>query len=62
MIRKIIYITVFVFLLITTPVIAGSTGNEELKGTESQYSAGECFEGFSRAMFKFNHALDTAIF
>jgi len=62
MIKKITYILVFVFSLMTTPVIAGSTGSEELKGTESQYSAGECFEGFSRAMFKFNHALDNAVF
>ena len=62
MVRKIIYVSVFVFLLISTPVIAGSTGNEELKGSESQGSTEECFEGFSRAMFKFNHALDSTIY
>ncbi len=62
MVRKIIYVSVFVFLLISAPVIAGSTGNEELKGSESQGSTEECFEGFSRAMFKFNHALDSTIY
>ena len=29
---------------------------------KSKTSANECFEGFSRAMFKFNHTLDGAIF
>ena len=43
------------------PVNAGSTGSEELKSS-NQSSADECFEGFSRAMFKFNHVLDRAIF
>ena len=62
MIRKIIYISIVVFLMITTSVFAGSTGSEKLKGTASQDGTGECFENVSRAMFKFNHALDTAIF
>ena len=62
MIRKIIYISIFAFLLQTSSVIAGSTGSEELKGTSSQDTVGECFEGFSRAMFEFNHDLDWAIF
>ena len=43
-------------------VKAGSTGSEELKDSSSQSSTGECFEGFSRAMFTFNHGLDKAIF
>ena len=62
MIRKIIYISIFVFLMITTSVFAGSTGSEKLKDTASQDGTGECFESVSRAMFKFNHALDTAVF
>ena len=41
---------------------AGTTGSEELKSKNSKNSADECFEGFSRAMFKFNHGLDKVIF
>jgi len=62
MIRRLIYITIFTFLLQGTSALAGTTGSEELKGSNSQDTANECFEGFSRAMFKFNHALDGAIF
>ena len=62
MIRKIIYITIFAILLQTKVVNAGTTVSEELKGSESQDSTNECFEGLSRAMFKFNHTLDGAIF
>ena len=62
MMRKIIYISLFAFLLQMSPVIAGSTGSEELKDTNTQDITGECFEGLSRAMFSFNHGLDRAIF
>ena len=62
MIRRIIYISIFALLLQTNVVSAGSTGSEELKGSGSEDTASECFEGFSRAMFKFNHGLDTVIF
>ena len=62
MIRRIIYISIFALLLQTNVVSAGTTGSEELKGSGSQDTAGECFEGFSRAMFKLNHGLDTVIF
>ena len=41
---------------------AGSADGEKLKGTGSKDTATECFEGFSRAMFKLNHGLDKAIF
>ena len=41
---------------------AGTEGSEELKNNPSSNTANECFEGFSRAMFKFNHTLDGAIF
>ena len=64
MIKRIFFIAVF-FLLINTNVLnAGSTGSEELKklASNDKDTANECFEGFSRAMFKFNHALDGAIF
>jgi len=60
--RKTFYISFFAFLLQISPVIAGSEGNEELKGVSSENSAGECFEGFSRTMFSFNHALDNIVF
>ena len=62
MIRRLIYITIFTLLLQTTSVIAGTTGSEELSKSGTQDSADECFEGFSRAMFKFNHALDRIVF
>ena len=62
MIRRIIYISIFALLLQTNVVSAGTTGSEELKGSGSQDTASECFEGFSRAMFKLNHGLDTIIF
>jgi len=62
MLRKIVYISIFAFLLNTSSLLAGSTGSESLSGSNKQDSAGECFEGFSRAMFKFNHGLDTAVF
>ena len=62
MVRKIIYISIFAFLLQTGSINAGSTGSEELKGSSSQSAVGECFEGFSRAMFEFNYDLDRIIF
>ena len=62
MLRKIFYITVLTLLLQIGPGIAGTTGSEELKDNKAAGSASECFEGVSRAMFSFNHALDTAVF
>ncbi|MDC0205394.1 VacJ family lipoprotein [Pelagibacteraceae bacterium] len=62
MIRKIIYTTVLMILLQIGAANAGSTGSEKLKGNNSQAGANECFEGFSRAMFKFNHGLDKVVF
>ena len=62
MIRKFIYISIFALLLQTNLVTAGTTGSEELQASDTQDTAGECFEGFSRAMFRFNHTLDGAIF
>ena len=61
MIRKIILTTFFLLLIHAHSSMAGSTGSEDLSKT-SGTSADECFEGFSRAMFKFNYALDGAIF
>ena len=62
MIKKTKYtLLIFFFLFQIKTAYAGSTGSEELKSSDGT-SATECFEGFSRAMFKFNHALDKAIF
>jgi len=49
-------------LLQSSSAIAGSSDGEKLSKGSSSASANECFEGVSRAMFKFNHALDKAIF
>ena len=62
MIRRIIYISIVALLLQTTSINAGTTGSEELKSSGSQDSVNECFEGFSRAMFSFNHGLDRVVF
>mgnify|MGYP006132592409 CR=1 FL=1 len=59
MIKKTIISFLIFLLLQTTAAIAGAT-NEELKGSSS--TSKECFEGISRAMFKFNYALDKAVF
>ena len=62
MIRKLVYISIFTLLLQTSLSIAGQTESEELKKSNSQGTTKECFEGFSRGAFKFNHALDRIIF
>tara|TARA_B100000029_G_scaffold102917_1_gene93413 strand:+ start:1009 stop:1821 length:813 start_codon:yes stop_codon:yes gene_type:complete len=62
MIRKLVYISIFALLLQTSSVFAGNTGSEDLSNSSSKDTAEECFEGVSRAMFKFNHALDRAVF
>jgi len=62
MIKRIIYVAIFAFLLNTGSINAGTTGSEELTGSSSQKTTKECFEGVSRAMFKLNHGLDKVIF
>ena len=62
MIRKIIYISIFALLLQVNVANAGTSGSEELKSADSRNTADECFESFSRAMFKINHGLDKVIF
>ncbi len=61
MIRKIVFILAISLFIQTNSATAGSEGTEEL-GSSSQNTANECFEGVSRAMFKFNHVLDKAVF
>jgi phospholipid-binding lipoprotein MlaA len=60
-VRKLFYISIFAILMQTSSVLAGSEGSEKLN-SKKQDTASECFEGFSRVMFKFNHALDGALF
>jgi len=60
MLKKIIYTLFITLLLQVNTANAGSEGNEEL--SKKNNTADECFEGVSRAMFKFNHALDKTIF
>ena len=62
MVKKLVYITMLFFILQTSSAIAGADGNEDLKSSNGKDTATECFESVSRAMFKFNHALDGAIF
>ena len=59
--RKVLYISIFFLIFQITTANAGSTGSEELK-SPTKISTHECFEGFSRAMFKFNHGLDNILF
>ena len=60
--NKFFLIAAVFFLFYTPSAIAGSTGSESLSNKSTSDTAGECFEGVSRAVFKFNHGLDKAIF
>jgi len=62
MIRKIIAFGVISLILQANLALAGTDGNEELSKKNSDNSATECFENVSRAIFKFNDAIDGAIF
>ena len=62
MVRKFIYISVFILFMQASSLNAGTTGSEELKSSKPQDTASECFEGFSRAMFKFNRGLAKVVF
>ena len=59
--KRLITAAVTVFLLLANVAYAGSTGSEKLRKSSSS-SANECFEGFSRAMFSFNQAVDATVF
>tara|TARA_Y100000590_G_scaffold461069_1_gene621822 strand:- start:614 stop:1441 length:828 start_codon:yes stop_codon:yes gene_type:complete len=62
MFKKILYILFISIFLQLNVANAGTEGSEELSKAKSKDTAEECFEGVSRTMFKFNHALDKAIF
>ena len=61
MIRKDIYISFCVILMQAGSANAGATGSEKISSSNNSNTE-ECFEGFSRTMFKFNNALDAAVF
>ena len=42
--------------------LLGSEGNEKISSKATSLESKECFEKLSRGIFKFNHALDNAIF
>ena len=62
MLRKIAFILIFALFTQVNIVHAGSTGSEDLTKSNNPDTVGECFEGFSRAMFKLNHGLDKVVF
>jgi phospholipid-binding lipoprotein MlaA len=62
MAKKLIFAFLLTFFFGANILHAGTTGSEELKSSKQKDTANECFEGFSRAMFKINHGLDKAIF
>ena len=61
MIRKFIIILSIAFLAKASVLNAGMTGSEDLSGSDPKNTK-ECFEGFSRSMFKLNNGLDKVIF
>ena len=61
MIRKLTCLMIVMLFLHTGPAFAGTEGSEDLSKSGA-VTANECFEGFSRAMFKLNHGLDKVIF
>ena len=61
MIRMLMGFLVVLLVLQSSPSMAGAT-DENLTKKENSNTAQECFEGVSRAIFKFNHGLDNAIF
>ena len=61
MIRMLMTFLVMLLVLQSSPSMAGAT-DENLTKKENSNTAQECFEGVSRAIFKFNHGLDNAIF
>ena len=62
MIRKFICLLIFSLFVHAGTLNAGTTGSEELSGSQQKDTASECFEGVSRAMFKLNHGLDKVLF
>ena len=62
MLRNTLLTLLFVLLVQSNFSYAGSTASETLSDSNKNNTANECFEGVSRAMFKFNYALDGAVF
>ena len=62
MIKKNLYIYIFAVLVQISTANAGSTASEKISKADKSGSPSECFESASRTIFKFNYALDGAIF
>ena len=62
MLRNALLILLFVLFAQNNLSYAGSTTGETMSSSNKDVTANECFEGISRAMFKFNYALDGAVF
>ena len=60
--KKLFVITVAILLMCNSYSLGGTTGSEELKTSSESTTTDECFESFSRAMFKVNRGLDLALF
>ena len=61
MVKKILFMLLF-SSLIASNAMAGSEGDEKITSKATSLESKECFEKVSRGIFKFNHALDGAIF
>ena len=62
MLRRFLF-AVLTLSLVSTSAIAGSEGSEKMSSKRgASVESKECFEKLSRGMFKFNHALDNAVF
>ena len=62
MLRRFLF-AVLTLSLVSTSAIAGSEGSEKMSSKRgASVESKECFEKLSRGIFKFNHALDNAVF
>ena len=62
MVKKFLVFVFFLFFLQVNPAFSSSTGSESISASADSAQTKECFEGVSRAIFKFNHGLDKALF
>ena len=60
--KKLVLIVFFALTIQTSVAVAGTSGDEAITKKSPAGTTKECFEGVSRAMFKFNHGLDKALF
>ena len=60
--KKLVFIVFFALTIQTSVAVAGTSGDEAITKKSQTGTTKECFEGVSRAMFKFNHGLDKVLF